>query len=93
MFNLRGRGKTREVKCYTCGEIGHMSWECPRIKPSAQRNGNISKDSEESSEEAEVNNPPEEGESLMLNRILVKIEKKVHEPSQRKNLIRTKCKS
>ena len=40
-----------------------------------------------------MNNPPEEGESLMMKRVLVKIEKKVHEPTQRKSLFRTKCKS
>ena len=70
-----------------------MSWECPRNKPAAQRNANIVKAPEESSEEAKVNNPPEEGESLMLKRVLVKKKKKVHEPSQRKSLFKTKCKS
>ena len=29
----------------------------------------------------------------MLKRVLVKTEKKVHEPAQRKSLFRTKCKS
>ena len=29
----------------------------------------------------------------MLNRVLVKIEKQVHEPTQRKSLFRTRCKS
>jgi len=48
-----------------------MSWECPRNKPTSHRNEKIAKDHEESSEEAEVNNPPEEGESLMLKRVLV----------------------
>jgi len=24
----RGRGKGGEVKCYSYGKIGHMSWEC-----------------------------------------------------------------
>ena len=28
----RGRGRNREVICYTCGDIGHMSWNCPRNK-------------------------------------------------------------
>ena len=45
-----GRGRNREVKCYTCGEIGHMSWECPRNKPAAQRNENIVEAREESNE-------------------------------------------
>ena len=54
-------GRGREVKCYTCGEIGHMSWECPRNKYAAHRNANIAEAREESSEEAEVNNPTEEG--------------------------------
>ena len=40
-----------------------------------------------------MNNPLEEGESLMMKRVLVKTEKKAHEPSQRKSLFKTKCKS
>ena len=59
------------MKCYTCGEIRHVSWEFPRNKPAAQRNENIVEAHEESGEEVEVNNPPEEGESLMLKRVLV----------------------
>jgi len=47
-----------------------MSWDCPRNKPISHRNANIAKDHEEFSEEAEVNNPPQEGESLMLKRVL-----------------------
>jgi hypothetical protein len=31
-FGSRGRGIRREVRCYTCGEIGHMSWDSPRNK-------------------------------------------------------------
>ena len=31
-----------------------------------------------------MNNPPEEEESIMLKRVLVKQEKQVHEPTQRK---------
>ena len=57
----RGRGRHREVKCYTCGEIGHMSWERPRNKTAAQRNLNSTEACEESSEEVDMNNPHEEG--------------------------------
>ena len=48
-----------------------MSWECPRNKPISHRNANIAKDHEEFSEEEQVNNPPQERESLMLKRVLV----------------------
>ena len=67
--------------------------ECPKNKPTAHRNADIAEAHEESNEEVEMNNPPEEGESLMMKRVLVKTEKEVHEPSQRKSLFRTKCKS
>ena len=40
-----------------------------------------------------MNNPQEEGESLMLKRVIVKSEKKVDEPTERKSLFRTRCKS
>ena len=89
----RGRGINREVRCYTCGEIGHMSWDCPRNKSTGQRNVNVTEAQEESKEETEVNNPPEDGEALMLKRVLVKIEKQVHGPTQTKSLFRTRCKS
>ena len=70
-----------------------MSWECPKNKPTTQRNENIVEDCEESNEEVEMNNPPEEGESLMTKRVLVNTQKKVHEPAHRKSMFRTKCKS
>ena len=47
----RGRGRNREVRCYTCGEIGHMSWDCPRNKSASQINVNVTKAREESKEE------------------------------------------
>ena len=68
-FNARGRNRNLEVKCYTCGENGHMSWECPRNKTAAKMNENIAKAHEECGEEENVNNPHEEGEYLMLKRV------------------------
>ena len=58
-----------------------MSWECPKDNPTAQRNANIVEACEDSNEEAEMSNPPEEGESIMMKRVLVKTEKEVHEPT------------
>ena len=85
-----GRGIHKEVKCYACGEIGHMSWNCPRNQSSNQRNVNVVEAQEESKEEINMNNPWEEGESLMLKIFLVKSEKQVHEPSQRKSSFQNK---
>ena len=70
-----------------------MSWDYPRNKSTGQRNVNVTEAQEESKEETEVNNPPENGEALMLKRFLVKTEKRVHEPVQRKSMFRTRCKS
>ena len=54
----RGRGRHREVKCYACGYIGHMSWNCPRNQSSNKRNVNVAEAQEESKEEIDMNNPP-----------------------------------
>ena len=70
-----------------------MSWDCPRNKSTGQRNVNVTEDQEEPKEEIEVNNPPEDGEALMLKRFLVKTKKHVHEPVKRKSLFRTRCNS
>ena len=40
-----------------------------------------------------MDNRLEDGESLMLKRLLVKIEKQAHEQSQRKSMFITRCKS
>ena len=88
-----GRGRSREVRCYTCGETGHMSWDCPRNKSTGQRDVNVAEAQEEAKEETEVDNPPKDGEALMLKRVLVNTEKQAHEQAQRKSLFRTRCKS
>lgn len=31
-FAPRGRGRGREIRCYTCGEWGHGSWDFPHNK-------------------------------------------------------------
>ena len=40
-----------------------------------------------------MNNPLEDGEDIMLSRVLVNTKKQVHELVQRKSLLRTRCKS
>ena len=51
----------REVKCYTCGEIGHMSWNCLRNQSSNMRTVNVVEAQEDSKEETQMNKPIEEG--------------------------------
>ena len=70
-----------------------MYWDCTRNKSIGQRNVNVVEAQEEAKEETEVDNPPKDGEALMLKRVLVNTEKKAHEPNQRKSLFRTRCKS
>ena len=43
----RGRGRNRELRCYTCGEVGQMSWDYPRIKSTGQRNVNVAEAQED----------------------------------------------
>jgi hypothetical protein len=73
IFFPRGRDRGgREIKCYTCGNIGHMSWDCPKNKSAGQRNANVA----ETKEEIVNTNTKEEvlevGESLLMNRVLLK---------------------
>ena len=53
-----------------------MSWNCPRNQSSNQRNVNVREAQEVSKEEIERNNPSEEGEPLMLKKVLLKKGKK-----------------
>eukprot|EP00253_Pinus_taeda_P017000 PITA_17000 len=92
-FVPRGGGRRRDVWCYTCGEWGHMSWDCPHNKPTRQRNANVAKAKPEPPRLMEKEEPPEEGESLLWRRTLLRAEPEIREPVQRKNLFRTTCKS
>ena len=49
-----------------------MSLNCPRNQSLNHRNVNVVDAQEDLKEEIEMNKPPEEGESLMLKRVLVK---------------------
>eukprot|EP00253_Pinus_taeda_P024789 PITA_24789 len=92
-FVPRGRGRGRDVRCYTCGEWGHMSWDCPHNKPASQRNANVAEAKPEPPRLMEKEERLEEGESLLLSRTLLRAEPEIGEPTERKNLFRTTCKS
>jgi hypothetical protein len=70
-----------------------MSWDCPKNKSTNQRNVNVAEAKEEPNNAVGKEEPLEVGESLMLKRVLVKEEKEISEPTQRKSLFRTVCKS
>jgi DNA-directed RNA polymerase subunit N (RpoN/RPB10) len=42
IFGSRGRGRGgREIRCYTCGKTGHMSWDSPENKSTNKRSENV----------------------------------------------------
>jgi hypothetical protein len=86
----RGRGRARggEVRCYACGKIGHMSWECPKRK----KEGGCKKHIVEAQKHVEAE-AVEGGKNLMMRKILLKPEKEVEELVQRTSLFRTACKT
>jgi hypothetical protein len=70
-----------------------MSWDCPKNKVTNQWNENIAEENEEDVKVVTQEEVPKVGESLLLKRVLIKSEKEAKEPSQRKSIFRTVCKS
>eukprot|EP00253_Pinus_taeda_P007656 PITA_07656 len=89
-----GRGGGREVRCYRCNKLGHRAFECLESADIKQRNAIVAPVEEEVpvariTEEVDT---PESGESLVLNKVLIKLAKELTEPPQRKTLFKTVCK-
>jgi len=91
----RGRGRDRETvyRCYHCNKLGHRSFECPEKENVGTRGTYIAQGEQEAEQALVAENMPETGESLMINKILLKPEKEVAEPVQRKALFKTICKA
>jgi hypothetical protein len=83
----RGRGRGGEVRCYSCGKIGHMSWDCP------ERNKGGESHILEVQKRDDKTEGVEDGRSLMMKKVLLKQEPEVEKPVQRNNLFRTTCKT
>eukprot|EP00253_Pinus_taeda_P020545 PITA_20545 len=90
----RGRGGGREIRCYRCNKMGHRAFECRENAEIKQRNAIVTPAEEEApvATVTEEVNTPERGESLVLNKVLLKPAKEMVEPPQRKALFRTVCK-
>ena len=75
----RGRDRNHEVRCYTCGKTGHMSWDCPE---GDARQGNVQIAQVENEQRVPDDHVEvlEVGEALLMRRNLLKPSKELHEP-------------
>lgn len=90
----RGRGRGRELvyRCYTCNKLSHRSYKCPNNENARQRGNYVAKKELAEVPVPKVDNAPEVGENLLMNKVLLELEKEVVKSSQRKALFRTACK-
>jgi hypothetical protein len=84
----RGRDRGGEVKCFICGKIRHKSYECPDRKKDSGETHIV--ESQRRNIEAE---DAKGRRSLMMRKVLFKMEKEVERPTQRNSLFRTTCKT
>ena len=67
------------MRCYRCQQVGHKHYECPENVVAGPRNVVVVQVEEEAEIEEKV--LPERGESLVVNKVLLKQTKEVIEPA------------
>jgi hypothetical protein len=76
------------VKCFTCGKVRHKSYEClDKKKEGGETHINEAQRRNVEAEDAKGRR------SLMMQKVLLMLEKEVENPVQRNNLFRTACKT
>ncbi|XP_059063026.1 uncharacterized protein LOC131855992 [Cryptomeria japonica] len=89
----RGRERIFSGTCYQCGETRHQAFECPQIQYDGRKGKEARVHVVEAEDQKESppkhGEDPEDGESLMLRRVLLNPEKEKPEPTRRRNLFRT----
>eukprot|EP00253_Pinus_taeda_P027019 PITA_27019 len=88
-----GCGRGTSSQCYRCQKWGHLSFECPEVEQTGQRGTFMIQPEEVEGQPRQVEDMAETGEVLILNKVLLKPTKEVAEPTKRKSLFRTVCKS
>ena len=73
--------------------MGHKSYDCPEGETAGERGAYVAQPEDAEAIPPEAENPPETGEALVLNKVLLRPVKEVTEPDQQKALFRTICKS
>ena len=73
------------MRCYTCGQLGHMSWDCPENVARWGEAQVVQVETEAPQELEDVVAYPEEGEALLMKKI-------IEEPIQRRILFKSVCK-
>jgi hypothetical protein len=56
------------MRCYTCGKVGHMSWDCLENKAPGHRNANIAEEKEEYVKVVTQEEVSKVGESFLLKK-------------------------
>ena len=72
--------------------MGNRSFECPEKEDVGQRGDYVAQNEQHQEQSTMDKVLPDTGESLMMNKVLLKPEKEQAEPAQRKSLFRNICK-